>query len=625
MASIVAIASVFAMCIVACGLGRPVLDYLDNNRRLNPLERIVVAGLLGAMVEATIVALVGSYEYSTWSMTAVLATSGVIALALNRRTELPRSALLAGLTPAAQCMIAGALILWLLVAAGAFAPPADHDTMRYHGTLIRRDFELARIAVHYGWSAYEFMPPLSELLSRMAYALGGIGAAQFLTSVWLAAAAAGAAILALRIGAGSTAAALAALLVIGQRVSIHLGAAVTVDFALATFLAASTALLLAWRDAPTPRLAILLGLVLGGMANVKYHGFVLAAILALPMFWAAARRRIPAPQLITVAAIATLAVLPLLIRNLSVTGNPVFPMFHHIFGPENLDIFAEPGMSNRRGEGLAFLFSLPWTIFTSQLTFDGLQFGFPFVLIFLPFAFVAPRPEKWLLLGVAGLYLAVWGAAMPHLLRFFIAVLPVLGALAADGATRVAHLAWSLGRPAKIAFAGLVAVGLFVQSMFIAATTLRRLPAALGLESQVDYLEQPAFLEVTHARACQFIEENLRPGETYLSLLQEPTFYCPQRSAIVQLLPGDAEWLYKRSKSLPQVPAAQLARFLSESRLRFVVTPQRVVYDDHKLVFAKYRFDDTLLPVLRQLSPILETKSARVYDGDAVIRALLSP
>ncbi|MSO85113.1 MAG: hypothetical protein EXR04_04070 [Rhodospirillales bacterium] len=621
MTALLATAAVTALCVVGWGLGRPVVAFLDPARRLNGLERFLTAALVGAMSEAALVALIGAWEYSARSMALLLVFSAAAAVVFNRHLPL-RVARAFAMDLPTRWIAVGIVFLLVLVAVGAFAPPADHDAMRYHASLMRRDLEWGKIAVRYGWGVYEFMPPLAEMLFRMVYALGGTSAAQLLTSIWLAAAAASAGALAGRLGAGASVAALAALLLIGQRMSIHMGATINVDFSLAAYFGLSVSLALLWRQEPAPRLGVLLGLMVGGLANVKYHGFVLAGCLALPLAYDAIRGRIPWSGAMKIAAVAAVLVLPILGRNLMVAGNPVFPMFHDLFGPDNLDIFGGPKMENRRGEDILFMLSLPWNIFTDQLKFDGLQFGFPFLLLFLPFAFIAPDERKRILLIVCFLYLAAWGLTMPHLLRFFAPLLPLLCVLAADGAVRIARLAYSEGRAARVTFAVLVVAGIGIQSMFVAATALRRLPVVFGRESALDYLEQKSFLDITHVRACRYLEENLRPGETYLSLLQDPTFYCPQRPIVVQILPDDAERLYK-SGALPRISAQDLARRLAAANLRYVLAPRLFVYDSHhKMVFIQHRFNDLVLPILDRMSPILETRSARIYDGASVIAAL---
>lgn len=614
----IALAAVAALILVSWGLGRPIVQAFAPDRIL-PLERILANVLVGAAIEALLIALVGAVDYSPRSMAILLALSGLAAIATNRhlpRPSLPHLALdrYAGLI----LIVAGLLVL--LAAVGAFAPPSDHDTLRYHASLIRRDLELGTIRAHYGWSVYEFMPALAEMLYRQVHALGGVSAAQLLTVAWLAGAAASAAALTLRLGGSPLAASLAVLLVVAQRVSIHLSAAISVDFALATYFGTLLSLTLLWRENPQPRTAILLGLLAGGLMNVKYHGLVAAVCLGLPLAWDALRRRVPWSQLLLLGAIAALILAPLLVRNLAVAGNPLFPMFHQVFGPENVDIFAEANKQNRRGEGLALFLDLPWQIFVNQLRFDGFQFGFPFILLFLPFAFLTARPQRLFVLTIAVLYLLVWGALMPHLLRFFIPMFPILCALAACGAIRVADAARS-GRATTAVIAAIVLLAGATQAMFVGSTALRRLPVVFGAEAPLAYLEQPAFVRGAHARACQYISENLKPGETYLALFRDPTPYCPQTTAFLQLLPGDVPLLYKK-QPLPPIPADEVARLLSEANVRFVAHTKLYGYDDHEMVFAKARFDDTLLPLLQRLQPILDTPSARIYDGAAVIRAL---
>lgn len=167
--------------------------------------------------------------------------------------------------------------LFGLLALSALAPPIDHDTIRYHLTLPRRDLELGRITLWFGWSIYEFFPPLASLLTRMAFALGGAEAAQMLNVAWVGLAACWAGLLVRRLGCGPQAALAAALLVVGQRVTLNLGSAVTTDFPLVAFIGAAVTVALSKRH------AVALGLLLGAAMACKYHGIVAALALLVPL------------------------------------------------------------------------------------------------------------------------------------------------------------------------------------------------------------------------------------------------------------------------------------------------------------------------------------------------------
>jgi hypothetical protein len=610
-----------AIMAIMTGLGRPLVRTLGP--ALTPLEQWLAAPLAGAMPLAAAVWAVGSWRYSWGSMVAVLTVAAILAVAALagdrplRRPGLPSAA-------AARALGVAALVLLVVAAVGAFAPPSDHDTMRYHLTLPRRDLELGRIAVHFGWSVYEFFPPLADLLTHLAYATGGAAAAQLLNVCWTALAAAWAGALALRLGGCPTAAALAALLFLSQRVVINLAAAVTVDIALAAYLTAAAVVGLALVEEPRRsgmRLGLLLGVLVGAALNIKYQAGIAAAALMAVLLAATLARRLPVAPLLAAGAVAAALIVPLLWRNWLVTGNPVFPIFHQLFGPDNLDIFSAYAQTVAGREpptgGLA---ALPWTMFVRQGDFDGLQFGFPLALVAIPFAFAERRALRLCCLALWALYVLAWWTVMPHLLRFQLPLLGVVAALTALGLQRVEAASAGM-RWAGAAFAAFAATAGLTQMLFLGSTALHRWPGALGLVTVEQMLEGKEFVYYSLVSPCRWVEARLEVGERYLALVNDPSWYCPQAAALPQVEPGEAAGYYRRTH-LPPVSAVALARRLEEENVRYVVVAANLGADDDPLVFAKHRYDALLAPVLAHAIPLLKAPSGSVYDGREVAAAL---
>lgn len=609
---------VFATLAACVGIGRPLLARLDTDGALLPLERALAAPLLGAMPLAALIATVGGVVYSAASMAALLVVTVAAAAIAGGYRGLVLSRFAA--CPWTRAFLALSAVLVMLSAVGAFAPPADHDTVRYHAMLARRDLEWGYIAAHWGFSVYEFMPPLVELLYRPAFALGGGSGAQLLTAAWAAAAALAAAIVAGRLGAGSWAQALAGLFLLAQRATINLGAAMTAEFGVAAYVGLVFVALLAWRERGGGQLALLAGLALSGLALVKLQGLVVAACLAPPVLWAALRGRVAWREAALTVATVVVLLLPLLVRNAVVAGNPVFPAFHNLFGADNLDVFADGLAANVHGEGILFVLSLPLRIFLKQNDFDGMQFGFPVVLVFLPLALGTRDRAAVSAWTALALYVIAWALIMPQMLRFFIGVMPLMAGLAAVGAGRAAALA-QRERVARFALVLLAAVVVLSQAGFAAATAARRLPMVLGFVAPLDYLESRPFQWSTYAAVCDFVAARMAPGDTYLAILSDPTYHCPQKSAFPQLLPEDAPRLYKRGGLRP-VAAGELAGMMQVATVRWVILTKNLYANEELLVFAKHRYDKVVIPVLAGLAPAFETKTAVVYDGPQTIAAL---
>lgn len=611
---------VVALLIALTGLGRPVVRVLGPG--LSPSEQWLAAPLVGTLPMAALILAVGGQSYTPTTMAAVLAVTLAIALwAFARESwHLP--------TPPPgriwRLWVGVALVLVAVAALSAYAPASDHDTIRYHLTLPRRDLELGRFTLWFGWSVYEFFPPLASLLTRLVYALGGVAAAQLLDVGWMVLAAMWAGLLAARLGGGPATMALAALLFMAQRVVVNLAPAVTVDIPLAALVTAATTIGLALAEgALAPRRGtVLLALLLGAMVNVKYHGGIaaLAVLTPLGLLMLAARR---SPAGLVMAGLGgLLLVVPLLLRNAAVTGNPVFPLLHPVFVAGGLDPFARYAavMAERvvlPGGG----FGLPWTMFVEQGRFDGLQFGFPLALVALPFAFTAQWRQRLACLATYGLYVLVWWLAMPHLLRFQLPMLGGLMALTALGLARVGEAA--RGVPAlRPALALFTVVAMAVQGLFVGSSAIHRIPAALGSLSAEQALEAPAFVYYSLISPCRWLEARLRPGERYLALVNDPSVHCPQAAALHDLDPGEAATYYS-ARPLPAIDAAALAERLERGHVRYVlVGATNPASDDDPKAFAKHRHDAVLLPLLRGLPPAFTSPSGNVYDAAPAIAAL---
>lgn len=611
-----------AIVLTVAGLGAPAAKWLLAD--MTPGQQWLLAPLLGTIPLAVLVLGMGVVSYTPGTMAACLGAGLSAALAglwAGRPTALQRLPL--GRSEALIALLLAVIVLVALLS--AFAPPTDNDTLRYHLTLPRRDLELGRISFLYGWSVYEFFPPLVSMPTHLAYALGGPVAAQLLGVAWLGAAAAAASLLTLRLGGNVGAALLAALILVSQRVLINLGSAVSVDTALAAFVGA--ALLLTCRPRTTAgsgyRGTIALGLLLGAALNVKYHAaFAVAGVLAAELGLRLYRRASPFPAFAAgVVAVAMIA--PLMVHNMAVTGNPVFPVFHHVISPNNANIFAAylkaVGVRDAVPGG-GWL--LPFTMFLHQTRFDGFQFGFPIILIALPFAFAfaTRRPERIACLGVIGLYVAAWWLVMPHLLRFHQAVFAPMAALSALGLASAwvaaRQFAWS-----RAAFLGLCLTWALVQSLFLASTAQHRLPAAFGRVDAVALLEQAEYVHYSLISPCRWIEANLQPGQRYLALVNDPSAYCPQASAMIQVRPDEAAAFYSRH-GLPRASPQDLADRLEQEDVRYVLVSNIYGTDDDPMVFGKHRYDSVVVPALRQLAPLGKWPSGMVYDARTLISAL---
>lgn len=593
---------VLLMLLGMAGLGWPLVRRLAPG--LGEGERLALAPLLGALPLTVLVQAVGAWRYDFAAMAVLLA------LALAFVIGLPRSV---PSFPWRWWPWGGMLAaLFGLLALSALAPPIDHDTIRYHLTLPRRDLEMGRITLWFGWSIYEFFPPLASLLTRMAFALGGAEAAQMLNVIWVGLAACWAGLLVRRLGCGPQAALAAALLVVGQRVTLNLGSGVTTDFPLAAFIGAAVTVALSKRH------AVALGLLLGAAMACKYHGIVAALALLVPLGGGAVVRRRGLAYVIGAGVVAVLVLAPVLLRNYIVTANPVFPTAHPLFVAGGLDIFAPLTQALSRLNPPGGAWALPWTMFILQDAFDGLQWGFPFILLGLPFAFFHSANGRWMLLSMVVLYVVLWWLAMPHLLRFLLPILVPLCALATVGLAQVSSVALPWFRSA---FAGFLGIGIIAQTLFAGSSALYRLPVVFGLVDVRQALEVPAFRYYSLISPCLWLQDNLQPGQTYLALVNDPSFYCPQKAALHGLRPGEERDFYTHRGTAP-LSAAEIAQWLRRDNVGYVLMADNLGADDERYAFAKHRFDKVVAPVLAGQIPLLDSPSGMIYAAAPLIAAL---
>jgi hypothetical protein len=589
---------------------------------LSAAERWLLAMPAGALAVAFVVWAVGSVCYEAATMAAIMPSFVVLSLRMVWRARADIRLPGCGISLAGKALTAAAGVILAVAVIGCFAPPADHDTIRYHLMLPRRDLEWGRISAVYGWSVYEFLPPLGAMTNRLAYALGGAGAVMMMNVGWQVVCGAGTALLARRLGAAPLFCGLAFLLVIGQRVSINLSAVASVDFALAAAAAATAVAAFAFARKPGMAEALLLGLIGGAMVNSKPHGLVMFAAVVVVL--AVATFRAPgAIKAISVASgLSALLLAPWLLRNFLVTGNPVFPAAHNKFGAGNIDIFTDYVAQFHAVDSLMDALLLPWNLFVHQGAFDGLQFGMPVFLILAPFGFFRlGRGRSAAAAAILALYLAAWIAVMPHLIRFLLPLFPLMAAVSAVGAESLFAAGRRLGARGLVPLAAVGVILVIGQALFLGSTAARRLPPALGLESEVAYLSSGPFAWFTHYRSCSWVLARLAPGERYLGLFNNPSYHCPPARAFPQLLPGDGGAAYTK-QGPAEVPAWWLAERLAACRVRYVIVSRSLEKDNQPLVFAKHRYDRLIQDAAAGLKPVFTLNTENIYDGTEIARAL---
>ncbi len=606
---------------------RPLLDRTELNRG----ERLLFGFGTGSLVLHYLVWGIGSFRYDVTTMSVLFVVwclAGVIGL---RREDLP-SGYLAGLArdraawPPAL-IVAG---LFLFSIAGSLAPPSDFDSLSYHLANPKMDLELGQIEGRTGRVPQFLLSQLLEHHYRLAMAIVGDRSAQMIHALFGLAAALGAAAICLRLGATlATGLAAAAMFMLVRNV-IWESATGYVDLGLAFYFTLVTLALMLWRQAPSLALAALLGIATGAGIMVKYHGFAVAIGVALVLMLALPRRpKLTVGHALVAGFIALLIIAPHLLRNWLLMENPLYPAFDTIFAPHRDDAFDDVAGQFGRGEDLLSFLVAPWDVFinTSRF-FDGHQIGAPFLLVFLPFAFLRKNAFPTVVAILSGAYFVLWFFVLSQQVRFLIPVFPLVAVLAALGIETVWRATGGF-RPAQAAIGLALAIMLANQAMFAAGYAAIRLPAAAGLRGPADYLDNSPGIQDAFYRSCGWLTGNLQPGERYLALLSVVSYYCPQAPALDQLMPDEYP-LWRVIGALKEPAPQDLANALERHNVVYIIR-QTVTRDRENATSSlvtgdfdasRFRFGKTLDPVLAKTEPVFRGPFASVWRTSDILPLL---
>jgi len=310
------------------------------------------------------------------------------------------------------------------------------------------------------------------------------------------------------------------------------------DLSLAAFVFFAAWAAWRWKGGERGWLAVA-ALLAGFAAGTKLMGLLMIALVALSALWWLRAKLLTGLRVAAAAAVLALVIAsPWYIKTYAWTGNPVYPFFYSVFGGRNWDAslaasYAEsqaqfgllegdkPG-DQRRIERLALL---PWNLTMAPhrffdhperpLGYVGLG---PLFLALLPALLLwrrQPSGARYLLL-LALFTFAAWAVTVQHL-RYLLHALPLAAVgvgIAADGLARGGRLARGAVNGVFGAAAGLSFLLLFLLS-------LQHITAAVGLQSQEDYLRA----NLDEYRAVEWINQNLLADATVITLGEPRGFY----------------------------------------------------------------------------------------------------
>ena len=440
-----------------------------------------------------------------------------------------------------KCLGFLVLLVGVMTCLQSLTPETSQDALVYH--LAAPALYVADGGLHFiPGNFYASFPQNVEMLYTLALLFDDASLAAFY-HWWLGVGAAlGVAVVARRIsGAGSGLAAAAIFVTVPSVALVSTWA--YVELGVICFQMLAVFAYLAWRREGHWTWIVLAGVFAGLDVGCKYTGGAIGLILlALILLVGGGRTRDWRERLIAGTLFGTtvfLVVLPWLVKNVVMTGNPMYPFLFGIFGGTGWDaeraaafgLFLKGwGGSSDLGSLLTLPFDLTFAArFSSIENFDGM-IG-PIFLLGSPLIVVGAWRCRALalLVAVAGALLFLW-LMTTHQIRF---LLPALACLAATIGASITILC--KGRALQVA-AGVLGMAVALNGVVIFWHFLSHnpLPVVFGLENEESYLlretpggDYPVFL---------FIERQLEEdARIFLAASGNPGFLC-QRSYYMDAL-----------------------------------------------------------------------------------------
>lgn len=412
----------------------------------------------------------------------------------------------------------------------ALGPECGWDGLTYHLAIAERYLFHGRVVLS-PYSIYFAFPSLMEMLYVPALALGSEVAAKLLHFEYGLLILASVGALAAR--SSRRCAALAGMFLLAEPLFLQEMGWAYNDLTCACYALLAFGALLSWLDGGRRAWLALAGVCAGGCASTRYLGGAVALSLAVALLLTPGRRtfgqRLAAG--LWLGALAAAALLPWLLRNLIMTGNPVSPLlqglFHHhgreFFAPiavaQNVAFNAHMGM----GRDLLSLLALPWNlvmrnvpgIYTNSF---GHQIG-PLYLVAVPAALLVRATRN-----SAETRLALLASLASILLWFFSSqearfLLPVFPLLSLVGARAFDALMSSRQRASSVSLTLLPLYALLLVQAPHACALPRRYDLALGSASLQEHLQHDPVHE-----AAERMRRSLKPSDKLL-LVSESRSY----------------------------------------------------------------------------------------------------
>lgn len=313
-----------------------------------------------------------------------------------------------------------------------------------------------------------------------------------------------------------------------------------VDLAMMFYFLLMMVCLWKWREEGNGRWFLLFCVFAGIFAGMKYtalHGLIAAgaAIVAAELLSRKRNARSLLFRISLFGGMVFLFVLPYLVKNYLITGNPVYPLMYDFFGgkwltPRQVERMLAYVHSHGMGHDVKSLAALPWNITVLGKAgfahFDAVIT--PLWLIFVPaFLVIRNKPTvlKWALF-VCAVYFASW-AASTHITRYLMPIFPLLSLICAYSIValegKASALSPAAGKVFSVGIAAVCAAVWFGFSFFYPLRAPSEFGAVVwGNQSRDTFLEKM----VPGYAVFKYIDDNLPQDARIAFFWDNRGFFC---------------------------------------------------------------------------------------------------
>jgi hypothetical protein len=277
--------------------------------------------------------------------------------------------------------------------------------------------------------------------------------------------------------------------------------------------------------------------IFGGMKYTSIYGLVTISFMIAAVSFGAKERRVAGAikNLGLYGLAVTLFVLPYLIKNYIISGNPVYPVAYDIFGgqwlvPEQVERMLVYVDSHGMGRDWLHMLKLPWNItIYGNVGFENFDAKItPLWLIFFP-ALLLTRPNPPLVKWTASaciIYFLSW-AAYTHITRYMMPMFPLLSLACAYVIVTLYERAAShseiLGKNTKQAVAVVCGSVWLSFSYFYPTRVLGEFgPVVWGRQERGEFLHEKIF----NYKVFKYINENLPADAKLVFFWDNRGFFC---------------------------------------------------------------------------------------------------